>query len=275
MKITPECRATAQEIEVDGVRLAVVREGHGPAVVCLHAIGHDGRDFEAFSAAMRARFEIIRIDWPGQGRSGPDARPASAARYADLLAGALAKLGVSDPILLGNSIGAAAAIIHASRAPVRALVLCDAGGLVAVNGTVRAFTGAFVRFFQAGVRRAWWFKPVFRAYYGLVLPAPAARAQRGRIIADCHALAPVLAQAWESFGRPEADIRRLAAGLSVPVWFAWARSDRVIPLGLCRPAIAAMASATVTEFDGGHSPFLEQPQAFVAGFEQFVALNRL
>lgn len=273
MKITQE--SAPREIEVEGVRLAVVREGRGPAVVCLHAIGHDGRDFETFAEAIKDRFEIIRIDWPGQGRSGPDTQPASAARYAALLAAALTRLGVTDPILLGNSIGAAAAIIHASRAPVRALVLCDSGGLVAVNGAVRAFTGAFVSFFKAGIRGAWWFRPAFRFYYSLVLPAPAARAQRERTIANCHGLAPVLAEAWESFGRPEADIRGLAAGLTVPVWFAWARADRVIPLSLCRPAIRAVRQASVTEFDGGHSPFLEQPQAFVAGFEQFVALNRL
>ena len=267
--------AGSPEIEVDGVRLAVAREGRGPTVVCLHAIGHGGRDFEAFAAAMKDRFEIIRIDWPGQGRSGPDSHPAGAERYADLLAGALATLRVTDPILIGNSIGGAAAILYAARAPVQALVLCDTGGLVADDGAVRGFTGAFVSFFKAGVRRAWWFKAAFRVYYGLVLPSPPAKAQRERMIANCHELAPVLVEAWESFGRPEADIRGLAAGLTVPVWFAWARSDRVIPLSRCRPAIEAMRRATITEFPGGHAAFLEQPQAFAAGFGEFVTLNRL
>jgi len=277
MEITADIADRARELEIDagGVRLAVTREGRGPAVVCLPAIGHDRRDFDTFAAAMKDRFEIVRIEWPSQGRSGPDAEPASAARYADLLATVLAQLGIGAPILLGNSIGGAAAIVHATRAPVRALVLCDAGGLVAVDATVRAFTGAFTRFFRAGARRAWWFKPLFRLYYGLVLPSPAAGNQRKRIVASCYAIAPVLAEAWASFGRPEADIRELAAGLTVPVWFAWARSDRVIPLSLCRPAIRAMRHATVTEFAGGHAPFLEQPDAFIAGFEQFVAVNRL
>jgi 4,5:9,10-diseco-3-hydroxy-5,9,17-trioxoandrosta-1(10),2-diene-4-oate hydrolase len=267
--------AGSPEIAVDGVRLAVAREGRGPPVVCLHAIGHGGRDFEAFTKALRHRFEIIRIDWPGQGRSGEDAQPASAVRYADLLAGVMTQLEVSAPILVGNSIGGAAAIIYASRAPVRALVLCDPGGLVPVDGEAQRFCGAFARFFRAGLRRAWWFKPAFRLYYGLVLPSPAARAQRERIIANCHELSPVLAQAWESFGRPDADVRHLAASLRVPVWFAWAGADRVIPLSRCRAAIRAMKAATVTEFSGGHAAFLEQPQAFVAGFEQFVAVSRL
>lgn len=161
------------EIEVDGVQLAVAREGHGPAVVCLHAIGHGGGDFEAFTEALKSRFEIIRIDWPGQGRSGDDLRhPASAARYAELLAGVLTRLDVERPIIIGNSIGAAAAIIYASRTPVRGLVPCNSAGLAPVNSLARAVCGAFVKFFRAGVRRAWWFKPAFEFYYGMVLTKP-------------------------------------------------------------------------------------------------------
>jgi pimeloyl-ACP methyl ester carboxylesterase len=260
------------DIEVDGVRLAVAREGRGRAVVCLHAIGHGGRDFEVLTEELKSRFEIVRIDWPGQGRSAEDTRhPASAMRYADLLAGVLSTLGVTKPIIIGNSVGGAAAMIHASRAPVAALVLCDPGGLVAVNGFVRTFCGLFAAFFRAGARRAWWYPAAFALYYRIVLPRPAARAQRRRIVAAAYETAPILTQLWESAARPEADIRGLAAALSVPVWFAWARGDKVIPLALCRPAIQAMRRARLTEFDAGHAAFLEQPQAFLAGFEDFVS----
>lgn len=264
-------------IEVDGVRLAVARQGSGPPVVCLHATGHGGRDFEAFAAALSDRFEIIRLDWPGQGRSGPDSIPASAARYADLLGLALTELGVTRPILLGNSIGGAAAIIHAARAEVAALVLCDPGGLVAVDATVRRFCRAFASFFRAGARGAWWYRAAFALYYRQVLPAPAAAAaaQRRRIVAAAYELAPILVQSWTSFGQPDADIRALAAGLEVPVWFAWAKGDKVIPLARCRPAIDAMKAASVTTFPGGHAAFLEQPAAFAEGFARFAAANRL
>jgi pimeloyl-ACP methyl ester carboxylesterase len=260
------------ELDIDGVRIAVAREGRGPTVVCLHAVGHGGRDFEAFSEAVKGRFEIVRVDWPGQGRSGDDpGHPASAARYADLLSGVLRALGVDRPIIIGNSIGAAAAVIYASRAPVRGLVLCDPGGFVAVDVRTRAFCGAFARFFSAGARRAGWFGAAFALYYRLVLPSEAAGAQRRRIVASAYEIAPVLTQAWRSFGEPEADIRALAADLTVPVWFAWARHDRVIPASLCMPAIRRMKAASLTFFAGGHAAFLEQPEAFAAGFERFVA----
>jgi 4,5:9,10-diseco-3-hydroxy-5,9,17-trioxoandrosta-1(10),2-diene-4-oate hydrolase len=252
--------------------MAAARWGSGPPVVCLHATGHGARDFEALAQRIGDRFVVFALDWPGQGRSGDDLRaPASARRYAELLGIVLKKLGVANPIVIGNSIGGAAAMIHAAQAPVRGLVLCDPGGLVAVDAEVRRFTRLFAAFFRAGARRAWWFRTVFALYYGQVLPSPAAREQRRRIIAAAYELAPILVQSWTSFGQPDADIRELAAGLDVPTWFAWAKGDKVIPLARCRPAIAAMRQASITEFAGGHAAFLEQPETFAEAFLAFAA----
>ncbi len=263
--------AGSPSIEVDGVRLAVARKGRGPVIVCLHAIGHGGGDFDVFTEAMGDRFEIVRIDWPGQGRSGTDRWPAGATRYGELLTAALDKLGIERPIIIGNSIGGAAAILHASRRPVRALVLCDTGGLVEVGFAARRFCGALVRFFAAGERRAWWFAPAFRFYYRrMVLPSPAAATQRERIIRAGAEIATLLREAWESFRQPDADIRTVAQALDVPVHFAWAKKDRVIPLSLCLPAIKKMKRGSLTTFDAGHAPFLEQPEAFVEDFVAFV-----
>ena len=84
-------------------------------------------------------------------------------------------------------------------------------------------------------------------------------------------MAPTLREAWAGFGQPAADIRDVAWSLDVPVWFAWAKNDRVIPLVFCRPAIAKMQRATLTTFSGGHAAFLEQPDAFAAGFASFAS----
>lgn len=259
-------------VEVDGARLAYSREGKGPAVLCLHAIGHGGRDFDAFARAVRDQFEVIRLDWPGQGRSGADARAPSAARYAELLAGVVADLKLERPIILGNSIGGAAAMTYAATHPVRALVLCDTGGLIEVTPAIARVCNAFARFFAAGARGAWWFKPAFWAYYRLlVLPSSAAAAQRTRIIAAGYEIAPVLRDAWRSFGEKSADLRQLAAELDVPVWFAWSTGDRIIQLKACLPAINAMKKARLTRFGGGHAAFLERPKPFAKGFKRFAA----
>ncbi|MGA0603048.1 alpha/beta fold hydrolase [Caulobacter sp. KR2-114] len=267
--------AGSPTLEVDGVRLAYDRQGAGPPVVCLSAIQHGARDFDAFAERVRDRFEVIRLDWPGHGRSGQDREPASAARYGALLAGVLRALDLDAPILLGCSIGGAAAI-HAAAAsrdegrPVRALALCDAGGLVAADPSVSRACAAMAGVFAAGERGAAWFDLAFSAYYRwLVLPQPAAAAQRRRIVAAGRATAGVARQAWESFGRPQADIRAVLAGLQVPVWAAWAAQERIVPLVRCRAALET-AGAEISSFRGGHAAFLEQPDAFAEGFADFV-----
>src|SRR5262249_32918497 len=142
------------------------------------------------------KFEFICIEWPGHGDSGGDHQPASAARYGDLLESVLWDLSVREPLVIGNSIGGAAAILYASRRPVRGLVLCDAGGLVAIDATVRRFCSLFAKFFAAGARGAWWFPSAFALYYRMVLSARPARPQRRRIVASAKRIAPILAEAW-------------------------------------------------------------------------------
>jgi 4,5:9,10-diseco-3-hydroxy-5,9,17-trioxoandrosta-1(10),2-diene-4-oate hydrolase len=257
-------------LDVEGTRLWVDRIGRGEAVLCLHATGHDSRDFDALIARQGQQFEFIRIEWPGHARSGADHMPASAARYAQLAAAVLDQLHIDAPIILGNSVGAAAAILVAVHRPIRALVLCDSGGLLEVTPTVARFCRVFERFFAAGERGVFWFQAAFRLYYRWVLPSAAAREQRLRIIGNARRHAAVMREAWASFGDPSADIRAPAAALRIPIWVAWARQDRVIPLKRCLPAIEQLKYATLTEFDGGHSAFLEQPDLFASCFEQFV-----
>ncbi len=261
----------ATHLDIDGVSLTVDRVGYGPPVVCLTAIGHDAHDFDGLARRCGDRFEFIRIEWPGHGRSGADHQPASPDRYARLLEAALDRLGVERPIVIGNSIGGATAIRYAARRDVRGLVLCDSGGLVEVNKTTKAFCGLLERFFAAGERGAFWFGAAFALYYRLVLTQPAARTQRRSIVNNARRSAPVLRQAWAGFAQPEADVRDMAASLAAPIWVAWATHDRTIPLSLCLPAIQRLRNYSLSTFAGGHSPFLEQPDDFAKGFEAFAA----
>ncbi|TMH13962.1 MAG: alpha/beta hydrolase [Betaproteobacteria bacterium] len=263
--------AASERFCVQGVDLAVSREGSGVPVICLHAIAHGGADYDAFARAIGPGFEIIRVDWPGHGRSGSDSRAVTPARYAQLLGELLPRLRVHEPVVIGNSIGGAAAILLAATHPVRALVLCDSGGLVRVSRLVRVFCRAFAAFFAAGARGAWWYRPLFALWYRrMVLLSPAATAQRERVIDNAVAFAPVLKSAWLGFASAEADLRATAIGLDVPIWIAWARSDRVVPLSLSMPCIRRMKRARVSTFKGGHAPFLEQPAEFAEQFAEFI-----
>jgi 4,5:9,10-diseco-3-hydroxy-5,9,17-trioxoandrosta-1(10),2-diene-4-oate hydrolase len=190
-----------------------------------------------------------------------------------LLAGFLDALGIEAPIVLGSSIGGAAAIRFAAEHPARsrALVLANPGGLIEVNAFVRRSCNVMARFFRAGANGARWYPAAFAFYYRLVLRAPAARVQRGRIVAASREIAPVLVQAWESFGAPEADIRDLAASVRCPVLFTWAKQDQIASYPRSRPGIARIPDHRVVLLKGGHAAFLEDLDAFAVAFEDFVA----
>jgi 4,5:9,10-diseco-3-hydroxy-5,9,17-trioxoandrosta-1(10),2-diene-4-oate hydrolase len=265
----PPGQTAARTFVVDGVSLYVERKGRGSQVLCLTAMGHDAHDFDPLIERLGDRFEFIMVEWPGHGRSAMDAKPASAARYAALLERLAPKLRLDAPIVLGNSIGGAAGLIYASKFPVRALVLCNSGGLAEVTPGLTRACNLFAAFFAAGAQGAWWFGPVFALYYRLVLRKRAAAAQRCKIVANARKMAPLLRDAWTSFGRPEAYLGPLAERLEAPVWVAWAMRD-LTPLDWCRPTIAKFRHGRLSGFDAGHTAFLEQPDAFAAEFTAFV-----
>jgi pimeloyl-ACP methyl ester carboxylesterase len=263
---------TIQQVRVDGVDLALHRRGAGAPLVCLHAVAHAAADFADFARRFADRYEVIAVDWPGHGASGPDPRPPSVRRYAQLLIALLDRLGIEPPILLGNPIGGGAAIRYASQRPVRALTLCDSAGMLAVDWSARLACAAFAGLFARGARGAAWFRWAYSFYYRrIVLPSPAARIRRAEIIAAGPALAPLLRDAWRSFAQPDADLRAELEALRVPIWFAWAAHDRVIPYSRVKACIARCPGAQLSLFPAGHSAFLECPEEFAAGFERFTA----
>ena len=263
-----------RRLSIEGTELVLDDEGAGPALVCLHAIGHDAADFVRLRARFRDRWRVLALDWPGHGRSGPDREPASARRYGTLLDGVLHTLGVVSAVLVGNSIGGAVALAYAARRPdrVRALVLENPGGLAAVDDRLaRVALAAMAGFFGQGRRGAWWFPRAFAAYYRIVLQRPAAREARARIVARARTSAPVLEQAWRSFAWPEADLRAVVPSVACPVLCAWAVRDGFVSLARSLPAIGRFPDARVVRFDAGHTPHLETPEEFEAALEAFLA----
>lgn len=265
-------------VEAAGAGVAVKRTGRGDPVLCLSATGHGGRDFILFAESVADHgFEVVAVDWPGHGSSpdAPTALPVSATSYAKLVSELIPKLWPAGerPIIIGNSIGGAAAIEVAAQNPqqVRALVVSNAGGLAPLDRLARFVIGRMVAFFRAGEHGAPWFPRAFGLYYRLILRGRPAAAQRRRIAAASAELAPLLAQAWDSFRQTEADIRGLVRQLQCPVLWAWARNDQVVAWRRSRSAALTAPDHRVRLFRGGHSPFLEDPDAFADAFRAFAA----
>jgi pimeloyl-ACP methyl ester carboxylesterase len=113
------------------LRVRYVREGTGPVIVMLHGSGSSLDAFDAVARRLRDRCEVVRIDLPGFGLTGPrpdrDYRIGTYTRFMDQLLG---QLGIGSAVLVGNSLGGNIAWQYALDFPdrVRGLVLVNATG---------------------------------------------------------------------------------------------------------------------------------------------------
>jgi pimeloyl-ACP methyl ester carboxylesterase len=259
-------------VTIDRVSIAYDDRGDGFPVIGLHAITHGSRDFEHVAGRLASRWRFITPDWPGQGRSGADAHPARLARYTTLLAGFMDALKIDRAVLIGNSIGGSAAMAYAAQSPdrVAGLVFADPGGLIPMNAFGYRICGMIAALGRAGQRDAFYFTPIFSMMYRQLLRTPAAREQRDRILAAAAECGAIWEQAWLSFRTPEADQTGIGAQINCPVLFTWATRDPLVSFSRSKDAIGRFPNHSVALFGGGHCPFLEEPEKFLAAVEPFI-----
>ncbi|WP_245875341.1 alpha/beta fold hydrolase [Tabrizicola aquatica] len=114
---------TGQFVTVAGRRLHYEMAGSGPDLVLIHGASGSLRDL-TFSLRDRLtdRFRVIAVDRPGLGHSDPLEETSLLAQARHIKAG-LAQLGVTEPVVLGQSYGGAVALAWALEGGPRALVL--------------------------------------------------------------------------------------------------------------------------------------------------------
>jgi len=116
-------------LTVNGRRLHYEQRGQGPDLVMIHGASGSLRDL-TFSLRDRLtdRFRVTVIDRPGLGHSDP-LPDAGLRAQALVLKSAVAQLGVTEPILLGQSYGGAVALAWALDGGPKALVLVGSPSL--------------------------------------------------------------------------------------------------------------------------------------------------
>ncbi|MCR6632900.1 MAG: alpha/beta hydrolase [Magnetospirillum sp.] len=106
-------------MELAGARLHLLEAGAGPPVLLLHGNGASAEDFVAGGLFHRLarRHRVIAVDRPGFGHSPRPPGAWTAGAQADLLAQAIAGLGLGRPLVLGHSWGATVALALALDHP--------------------------------------------------------------------------------------------------------------------------------------------------------------
>src|SRR5438067_9609986 len=143
------------------------------ALVLLHeGLGSVGlwRDFPT-KLAEATGISVFAYSRANYGTSSPSAPLPRAVRYmhdeARLLPDLLRSAGISDPILFGHSDGASIAILHASAAPVRGLVL-EAPHVFAEDVSLRSIAQAREAYERGDLRSrlSRWHENVDAAFWG-------------------------------------------------------------------------------------------------------------
>jgi 3-oxoadipate enol-lactonase len=253
--------------------IGILNVGDGPAtpLVFLHGVGSDKSvwrpQLEHFAGDRRA----IAVDYPGYGQSEASG-DATREDYARAVVAVLDALGIAAAHVCGLSLGGVVAIALHRLAAARcaSLVLADS---FAVHPD-----GAAIHQRSVAASKAMTMAELAAARAPLLLGSAATGAMADEVIATMGRIDPAAyrqgaAAVWL------ADQRDAVAAIAVPTLVLVGSEDSITPPALSR-ALAELAGTAATPrptvaFEtidrAGHLANLEQPAAFNAALEQFLA----
>ncbi len=207
---------------------------------------------EAFAAQIHyfSRFyRVTAFDFLGQGQSAPLFAPFSVEDYAAWTEEVFSLLGVENPCVVAHSFGCRVLVKMAKRGrrALDKLVLTGPAGVV----------------FPRGLR----YKCKVGAYRLVRRFAPRL-AERKFGSAEYKTLPPIMKESYKKIVNE--DLRSDAAQVKNRVLIVEGRTDAVTPLKEAEAYLAAFQNARLTQMEGGHFAFAEQPLIFNLLVEEFL-----
>lgn len=263
-------------VDVGGVRLHYVDRGQGPAIVMVHGLSGNLRNFHALIDRLAQDHRVIAVDRPDCGYSTrvAGAHPDLFAQAA-ILAEFMRTLDLQRPLLVGHSLGGALALALALDHPdaVSGLAL-----IAPASGETRDPPAVFKGFDLSS--------PLARLLVAWTLAAPVGRLQHEAMLRAVFAPEPVpanfdldgggaLAARPREFVTASQDMVGLRtelptlaaryATLKLPVDVVFGRQDPLLDYRLHGERLAAtIAGARLHLLDGGHMLPVTQPDAVAA-----------
>lgn len=264
-------------LTVDGLRLHYEIKGQGPDLVMIHGASGSLRDLTfSLRDQLTDRYRVIVIDRPGLGHS--DALPeTSLLAQARTIKAGVAQLGVTDPVVLGQSYGGAVALAWALDGGPRALVLVGSPSMpwpgkldpwyrVTSNAVGRAFAiplasayvpESYVRTATAAVFAPDPVPPGYEAHLGTALTLR--RQTLAANTAQVNALRAELVTMEPRYPR-----------LTLPVELIHGTEDTIVPLNIhSAPLSQLLPNDTLTVIPGaGHMPHHAHAQVVIDAIDR-------
>lgn len=262
-----------------GFRYWQLDRGAKDTVLCLHGLGGDHRGLVDLATGL-TDVNVVIPDLPGYGESVPLADVHSLVNYADAIARLRAELGLGTCHLLGHSLGASIALVHAARhgAGLRSLALLNpvstASNATATLGkmyyrTAAALPGALARFWLAS-KPAVWVSDAF-------VIKTRDRARRRWILEQDYenyrrASVPAMIESFLSYFETPFDEH--AAALTMPTLLVTGTRDGIAPVGAVERLAGRVRSASLRVVDGaGHLVPMEEPDRVAELVNGFLGLS--
>lgn len=255
------------QTQVNGATLHYTDQGHGPAVLLVHAFPMRGAMWQPQLAALADHYRVIVPDLRGFGQSDAPAGPYTMETLADDLAGLLDRLGIARAVLVGLSMGGYIAFAFARRhsARLHGLVFADTrAGTDTPEGKAARETNAQLVESSGMLPLADKMLPSWFA----AATAPELRDAVRSLFLDNRAQGVAAALRGMAL---RADASELLPQIKVPTLFIVGTEDALTPPSEARAMHNALPGSRLVEISAaGHLSNMEQPAAFNAALLEFL-----
>jgi pimeloyl-ACP methyl ester carboxylesterase len=275
--VTAAYPPSGQFVTVDGLRLHYEMSGTGPDLVMIHGASGSLRDLTfSLRDQLTDRYRVTVVDRPGLGHSDPLADTSLLAQARVIKAG-VAQLGVTDPIVLGQSYGGAVALAWALDGGPRALVLVASPSLPwpgKLDPWYRLTSSTLGRAVVIPLASAYvpqsYVAAATRAVFAPDPVPPGYEAHLGTALALRR---PSLAANTAQVNALRAELVTMAPrypALAVPVELIHGTADTIVPLSIhSGPLSGLLPDVRLTTLDGaGHMPHHSHSAAVIAAIDR-------
>jgi pimeloyl-ACP methyl ester carboxylesterase len=270
-----------RDVLARGVRLRVVEEGAGPALLLLHGLYMDHSTWDELGAALGDDFHKVAPDLPGFGVSEkppPHRFAYDVETIAEAIVDLYAGVGLGPAAIVGHGLGGAVAIAIAARHAelCSRLVLVDA--ICHSNDPDVATRLASLPFVGSFVLKQLWGRSAFRAFFKRAILSSASRTPDARIdYYYDHYNTPAARGSALAVLRAMNDTRSVVANLTrieTPTLVVWGRADRLRPLALGQRLAREIRGAQLEVLEAGHAPQEECPAELARVIRRFISGKR-
>lgn len=239
-------------IEIDGIKIQYEQQGQGTDVLVLHGWGASIQTMRPVIDALKNRYRVTALDFPGFGGSSAPPEHFGVPEYTDLTYKFMHAVGLEKAHIICHSFGGRVTILLASQHPeaVDKIVFTDAAGLRkrrTFKQSLKVYT------FKAAKRlnRGRFFKSILK-----LLGVDVEKHVKNAGSTDYRALPDNMKKVFVRVVNQ--DLRSFLPDIKSPSLLIWGENDQDTPLEFGKTMEQEIPDAGLVVFEGaGHYSFLD------------------